>query len=547
MFREGQYLEVIKASDDCLATAIVTVKERIIEIEKKKVSTNKWLTLQDWSSLYAIITKALLKSIKICRDDDNKIKSLERKKSTKTLDVIYKFEAGDESSLPTIKVRVCQAKKSLNKQNVKKEKKNNKSSELQVEKLIEESSNHDKYIPPELTNEKNNNLKYIPSRKSLLNTKFPNDEYTPSLEKKLPVNDVSYVPKIVKNLNKKINNKSTNDEYNPTTTTTAAAQLQEEKDSVSYTPHAISTLKAKNKKSSIYKTTTTDEYIPNVILSNDEYVPSGGQSPNDGPSYVPNSISDLSNSRDEYIPTIDVNRLNKKTNYSQDKNKKIKKNQVSESLTGLSNDEYTPEAVCELSNDGAEYVPDLSSNLMEKKINESKIDEVNDEYIPKSLNGTTTTAIDSVEYVPDFLLNKKTKNSINQSVIDKAEQPDEYIPTSEIKWSKNKYSSSLTSKKRKKNNFESVIDTTNDEYIPTSKPCKLTTDLTTLKYIPSLKNSNSSIIVEEYEPNFATNKIDFNLSYVPSSTKIQNDEYIPLKKKIRKAHEPKDPTKRKNI
>lgn len=66
----------------------MTVKERIIEIEKKKVSTNKWLTIQDWSSLYDIITKALLKSIKICRDDDNKIKSLERKKSTKTLDVM---------------------------------------------------------------------------------------------------------------------------------------------------------------------------------------------------------------------------------------------------------------------------------------------------------------------------------------------------------------------------------------------------------------------------------------------------------------------------
>lgn len=448
----------------------------------------------------------------------------------------YKFEAGNETSLPTIKVRVCQAKKSLN----RKAKKNYKSSELQVERLMEEqkSLDHDKYIPPELTNEKNNNLKYIPSRKSLLNTKYANDEYTQSSEKKLLPHDVSYV---TKNLNKKINNKSTNDGYNATTTPAAvAAAAEEEKDNASYTPHSISTLKIKNKKSNIYE--TTDEYIPNVILSNDEYVPSGGQSPNDGPSYVPNLISDLSNSNDKYVPTIDVNRLNKKTNYSQDKNKKIKKNRMSEILTDLSNDEYTPKAVCELPNNGVEYVPDLLSN-------ESKKDEANDEYIPKSLNETTKTTTaatdDSVEYVPDFLLNKKTKNSINQSVIDKAEQPDEYIPTSEIKLSKNKYSPSSTSKKRKKNNYESVIDdTSNDEYIPTSKPCKLTTDLSP-KYIPSLKNSNSSIVhIEEYEPNFATNKNDFNLSYVPSSTKIQNYEYIPLKKKIRKAHEPKDSTKR---
>ncbi|XP_076638591.1 uncharacterized protein LOC143350366 isoform X2 [Colletes latitarsis] len=86
MFRDGQYLEVIKASDNCLATAVVTVQEKIMKIRKKKVLTNKWLDLEDWAALYAILEKAILRNVRKegLSPDSEKLKG---KKSTRQLEV----------------------------------------------------------------------------------------------------------------------------------------------------------------------------------------------------------------------------------------------------------------------------------------------------------------------------------------------------------------------------------------------------------------------------------------------------------------------------
>ncbi|XP_017796049.1 PREDICTED: LOW QUALITY PROTEIN: uncharacterized protein LOC108577415 [Habropoda laboriosa] len=114
MFRDGQYLEVIKASDNCLATAVVTVQEKTIKIKEKKVSTNKWLDLEDWAALYKILEKAILRNF----GTEGSLQDFKRnkwKKSTRQLEVTYMFEVPesvkDVTSLPTIRVYVSPAKR----------------------------------------------------------------------------------------------------------------------------------------------------------------------------------------------------------------------------------------------------------------------------------------------------------------------------------------------------------------------------------------------------------------------------------------------------
>lgn len=75
-----------QASDDCLATAVVTVQEKTVEIKKRKVITNKWLQVEDWAALYKILERAILRN---CRDDESHRESrgCEWKKSTRQLEV----------------------------------------------------------------------------------------------------------------------------------------------------------------------------------------------------------------------------------------------------------------------------------------------------------------------------------------------------------------------------------------------------------------------------------------------------------------------------
>ncbi|XP_054010979.1 uncharacterized protein LOC128893779 [Hylaeus anthracinus] len=114
MFRDGQYLEVIKASDNCLATAVVTVQEKTMKIREKEVPTNKWLDLEDWAALYKILEKAILRNVRKEGLSSNSEKCKGRK-STRQLEVTYTFEPSenvkDVASLPTIRVNVSPAKK----------------------------------------------------------------------------------------------------------------------------------------------------------------------------------------------------------------------------------------------------------------------------------------------------------------------------------------------------------------------------------------------------------------------------------------------------
>ncbi|XP_032664453.1 muscle M-line assembly protein unc-89-like [Odontomachus brunneus] len=117
MFRDGQYLEVIKASDNCLATAVVTVQEKTVEIKRRKVITNKWLQVEDWAALYKILERAVLRNGRGGDGSHREGRGCEWKKSTRQLEVTYTFDppecASDATSLPTIKVHVSPARKKL--------------------------------------------------------------------------------------------------------------------------------------------------------------------------------------------------------------------------------------------------------------------------------------------------------------------------------------------------------------------------------------------------------------------------------------------------
>ncbi|KZC11290.1 PREDICTED: uncharacterized protein LOC107189375 [Dufourea novaeangliae] len=250
MFRDGQYLEVIKASDNCLATAVVTVQEKTIKLKKRKVSTNKWLNTEDWAALYKILEKAILRNVRKegLFQDSEKCRG---KKSTRQLEITYTFEpsegAKNVTSLPTIRVNVSPAKKkpekletpkaSLVKEDVRdrtlgktqsytsdstqrrdnsenfektagnddtctkatNDTKNDRTKRcLQLESL--ESNTLEEYVPDTPTVKKLcTDLKYIPSRKSTLERiQVSSNEYSPLiLDNKSTTEVVRYIPNSV--------------------------------------------------------------------------------------------------------------------------------------------------------------------------------------------------------------------------------------------------------------------------------------------------------------------------------------------------------------
>ncbi|XP_029042175.2 uncharacterized protein LOC114875724 [Osmia bicornis bicornis] len=243
MFRDGQYLEVIKASDNCLATAVVTVQEKVIKIKKKKVSTNKWLDLEDWAALYKILKKAILRNAEGSLEDFKKYKW---KKSTRQLDVTYTIDPSesvkDVTLLPTIRVNVSPAKKKVEKT----EEPKTTSKGVTRDRMVEKSHNHtsrahqkdskntkksensdaiktssdtknnrskrylplesvetdalEEYVPDTPTTKKLcANLNYIPSRKSMLEQiQLSSNEYSPTVSDNKSIAEVvRYVPNSV--------------------------------------------------------------------------------------------------------------------------------------------------------------------------------------------------------------------------------------------------------------------------------------------------------------------------------------------------------------
>lgn len=76
-----------QASDDCLATVVVTVQERTVEIEKRKVTTNKWLQVEDWAALYKILERAVLRNGRRGDGVYRENRRCEWRKSTRQLEV----------------------------------------------------------------------------------------------------------------------------------------------------------------------------------------------------------------------------------------------------------------------------------------------------------------------------------------------------------------------------------------------------------------------------------------------------------------------------
>ncbi|XP_046492339.1 uncharacterized protein [Neodiprion pinetum] len=209
MFREGYYLEIIKAKTSA-ATAVITVKEKTVEIKNKKITTNKWLTLEDWASLYQVLEKGVI------QNSENKTRaseSKEKKKITRHLEIVYTFEESenptDRTTLPTIRVSVSPVKKKSRSKcdattaEVNQKEKIRVSSTLTTEHKNEsrsspklESSGEifygtgfkvEEYIPnvPKTKGAENGaDIKYIPSRKSALenlNRSVDSDEYIPAI------------------------------------------------------------------------------------------------------------------------------------------------------------------------------------------------------------------------------------------------------------------------------------------------------------------------------------------------------------------------------
>ncbi|KAG7202605.1 hypothetical protein KM043_009795 [Ampulex compressa] len=250
MFRDGQYLEVIKASNNCLATAIVTVQEKTVEIKKKRVSTNKWLDVEDWAALYKILERALIRNNRNESRHGDEQKS-EWIKSTRQLEVTYRFEPPDDlqdsGSLPTIRVNVSPVKKKVSKDDTsdrpiekkKRELQRNTSeriktgdlsrvaeSESELKALVtqqvpgkksteskkdkshrhlksENSRNNtlEEYVPGVLTAKRIcPDLNYIPSRKSILESmQLPSNEYTPTFSSADGLTDnIEYIPNSAK-------------------------------------------------------------------------------------------------------------------------------------------------------------------------------------------------------------------------------------------------------------------------------------------------------------------------------------------------------------
>ncbi|KAI4490322.1 hypothetical protein M0802_010699 [Mischocyttarus mexicanus] len=295
MFREGQYIEVIKVTDNCMATVVVTVQERIIEIKKKKISTNKWLDLEDWAAVYKMLDRVVLRN---CKNNINNVEQCRKKfegnqwkKFTRQLDITCTIESFEytnkDTSLLTIRVNVSPARRKLTKvdtheqsstdekqnsrellnSSIKKEKDLDKSdncSNSKLEQFNYSSSHHqtlEEYVPDALIKKNSSPLKYIPSRKSMLQRmQIPCEEYTPVQTCNVSDNNVPYVPNSVKNVN------TSYEAYEPYSVT--STELVEE-----YVPNS------KGIKPSV------EEYEPNfrgkLMKFDESYIPSTVQTSND--------------------------------------------------------------------------------------------------------------------------------------------------------------------------------------------------------------------------------------------------------------------------
>nr|XP_050867982.1 uncharacterized protein LOC127072024 isoform X2 [Vespula vulgaris] len=231
MFREGQYIEVIKASDNCVATVVVTVQEQIIEMKKKKISTNKWLDLEDWAAVYKILERVVLRN---CKNNINeqcrrKFEGCQWKKSTRQLEItctIESFEWTKDTSLLTIRVNVSPARRKLTKNDIHEQSSGDEKpaskelldSLIKKEKDLEKPENHsssqiersnysshqvlEEYVPDAPIKKNSSPLKYIPSRKSTLQSmQMPSNEYTPVQTCNDGLDNVPYVPNSIKKLN----------------------------------------------------------------------------------------------------------------------------------------------------------------------------------------------------------------------------------------------------------------------------------------------------------------------------------------------------------
>ncbi|XP_043581704.1 uncharacterized protein LOC122567363 [Bombus pyrosoma] len=308
MFRDGQYLEVIKASNDCLVTAVVTVQEKTIKIKEKKVSTNKWLDLEDWVALYKILEKAILRNVQTEGSPQN-FKKCKCKKSTRQLEITYTFEPSesikDVTSLPTIRVNVSPAKKKLEKSELPKvtiEKKDilNQITEKPVRKtsdhiyqkdskntLLTKSGNND-LVAKESINTKNDRVKRCLPVDNLGNDIL--EEYVPNapVTKKLCAN-LNYIP----------SRKSTleqiqvfSNEYSPIVSDNKSVA-----DVVRYVPNSMDSSKVSYETYEPSGTTILkhpEEYIPNskgIKASIEEYYPDfTSKTMKFDDSYVPSSV-----------------------------------------------------------------------------------------------------------------------------------------------------------------------------------------------------------------------------------------------------------------
>ncbi|XP_020278462.1 uncharacterized protein LOC109852059 isoform X2 [Pseudomyrmex gracilis] len=296
MFRDGHYLEVIKAADDCLATAVVTVQEKTVEIKNRKVITNKWLKIEDWAALYKILERAILRN---GRDDGSSLRKdrgREWRKSTRQLEVTYTFEHSESTSgatfLPTIKVNVSSArKKSTVKRETNEDEKRsktetedetkNRTKEKSSDRTTDAKSDRSKKTPtktkysptkietaPPRDNTSSTTARDDFRKKRIKKYKLSEDLENASLEEYIPdapkakrsCLDFKYVPSRKSALE---GMRSTSNEYTPTLCDSSKHVAQ----NVNYVPNSIEKLEA------VYETyePCATTLIPDAVL--EEYVP----------------------------------------------------------------------------------------------------------------------------------------------------------------------------------------------------------------------------------------------------------------------------------
>ncbi|OAD60404.1 hypothetical protein WN48_05704, partial [Eufriesea mexicana] len=296
------------ASDNCLVTAVVTVQEKIIKIKEKKVSTNKWLDLEDWAALYKILEKAILRNVQTEGSLHN-FKKCKWKKSTRQLEVTYTFEPSENvknvTSLPTIRVNVSPAKRKLEKSELVKltlEKKD--IWKEMTEKTPKKASNH-------IYQKNSSNISSKKSENNDLVMKVSINTKNDKVKRYLPIDSSEddtleeYVPnapvtkKLCTNLNYIPSRKSTleqisvfSNEYSP-----MVSDSKNIAEVVRYVPNSLDSLKISYE---TYEPSTTtianhpEEYIPNskgVKASVEEYYPDfTSKTMKFDNSYVPSSV-----------------------------------------------------------------------------------------------------------------------------------------------------------------------------------------------------------------------------------------------------------------